>query len=75
MRVCGGGARLKMRDDAATAKRYRARAKEIRAIADAVPDRRSRSILLRVAADYEKLARLRIRVGKADRDSSTIQLP
>jgi hypothetical protein len=56
-----------MVDDAATARRYRKRAKEIRAIAEASAERKSRVILLRIAADYERMARLRVRVGKADR--------
>ncbi len=56
-----------MFDDAAVARRYRKRAKEVRAIAEAVLERKSRMILLRIAADYERMARLRVRVGKADR--------
>jgi len=56
-----------MVDDAATARRYLKRAKEVRAIAEAVTERKSRVILLRIAADYERMARLRVRVGKADR--------
>jgi len=64
-----------MLDDTATARRYRMRAKEVRAIAEAIADRRSRMILRRVAADYERLARLRIRIGKADRANGTIELP
>ena len=56
-----------MFDDAAVARRYRKRAKEVRAIAEAVLERNSRMILLRIATDYERMARLRVRVGKADR--------
>ena len=56
-----------MVDDAATARRYRNRAKEVRAIAESVTERKSRMTLLRIAADYERMARLRVRVGKADR--------
>jgi len=56
-----------MLDDAAAARRYRTRAKEVRAIAEAVTERKARMILLRIAADYERMARLRIRVGKTER--------
>ncbi len=56
-----------MVDDAAAARRYRKRAKEVRAIAEALTERNSRIVLLRIAADYERMARLRIRVGKAER--------
>ena len=72
-----GACEFEMLDDAEAAKRYRTRAKEVRAIAEAVADRRSRMTLLRVAADYERMARLRIRVGKADRamGSATLELP
>jgi len=56
-----------MFDDAAVARRYRKRAKEVRAIAETVLERKSRTILLRIATDYERMARLRVRVGKADR--------
>jgi len=55
-----------MLDDAEAVENYRARAKEFRAIA-AAAGRRSRIILLRIAADYERMARLRITVGKLDR--------
>jgi len=66
-----------MPDDAAAARRYRTRAKEVRAIADSVTERKSRTILLRIAADYERMARLRIRVGKAERaiGGDIIELP
>jgi hypothetical protein len=57
-----------MVDDAAAARRYRTRAKEVRAIAESISERKSRMILLRIAADYERMARLRIRVGKAERE-------
>ena len=64
-----------MLDDAAAARRYRTRAKEVRAIAESVTERKSRTILLRIAADYERMARLRIRVGKAERAIGSIELP
>ena len=66
-----------MVDDAAAARRYRTRAKEVRTIAESVTDRKSRMILLRIAADYERMARLRIRVGKAERaiGSNDLELP
>ena len=60
-----------MNEDAEAARRYRNRAKEVRAIAEGAKDRESRLSLLRVARDYERMARLRIAVGKADRDSSS----
>ena len=56
-----------MVDDAAAARRYRKRATEVRAIAVAMTEPNSRVILLRIAADYERMARLRVRVGKANR--------
>jgi len=59
-----------MNEDAEAARRYRNRAKEVRAIARGAKDRKSRLSLFRVARDYERMARLRIAVGKADRDSS-----
>jgi len=58
-----------MNEDAAAARRYWRRAKEVRAIADGAKDQASRASLLGVARDYERLARLRIEIGKADRDS------
>jgi len=64
-----------MLDDAAAARRYRTRAKEVRAIAESVTERKSRTILLRIAADYERMARLRIRVGKAERVIGSMEMP
>jgi hypothetical protein len=58
---------FEMVDDVAAARRYRKRATEVRAIAETMTERNSRVILLRIAADYERMARLRVRVGKADR--------
>ena len=58
-----------MNEDAAAARRYWRRAKEVRAIADGAEDRESRASLLSIARDYERLARLRIEIGKADRDA------
>jgi len=59
-----------MNEDAEAARRYRNRAKEVRAIAEGTKDCEARQSLLRVARDYDRMARLRIAVGKADRDSS-----
>jgi hypothetical protein len=59
---------LWMNEDAAAARRYWRRAKEVRAIAEGAQDRESRASLLSIARDYERLARLRIEIGKADRD-------
>ena len=58
-----------MNEDAAAARRYWRRAKEVRAIADSAEDGGSRASLLSIARDYERLARLRIEIGKADRDT------
>jgi hypothetical protein len=54
-------------EEAAAARRYRHRAIEVRAIAEGMEDLQSRSKLLRLAKDYECLARLRIAVGRAER--------
>jgi hypothetical protein len=59
-----------MNEDAEAARRYRKRAKEVRAIAEGAKDRETRLSLLRVARDYKRMARMRIEVGKADRDSA-----
>ena len=58
-----------MNEDAEAARRYRNRAKEVRMIAEGAKDQETRLSLLRVARDYERMARMRIVVGKADRDS------
>jgi hypothetical protein len=60
-----------MNEDAEAARRYRNRAKEVRAIAAGAKDRKTRLSLFRVATDYLDMAWMRIRVGKADRDSNT----
>ena len=60
---------LLMNEDAAAAKRCWRRAKEVRAIADSAKDRASRASLLTIATDYKRLVRLRLKIGKADRDS------
>ena len=59
-----------MNEDAEAARRYRNRAKEVRMIAEDTKDPEARQSLLRVARDYERMARLRIEIGKADRDSA-----
>lgn len=46
-----------MTADAPREKRYRERAEEVRAIAATVKDRQSREILLRIAEDYEQMAK------------------
>ena len=61
-----------MNEDAEAARRYRNRAKEVRAIAKGAKDREERESLLRVARDYDRMARLRIEIGKADRDSARV---
>jgi len=67
--VCCPNPGLWMNEDAAAARRYWRRAKEVRAIADSAEDGGSRASLLSIARDYERLARLRIEIGKADRDT------
>ena len=59
-----------MNEDAEAARRYRNRAKEVRMIAEDTKDLEARQSLLCVARDYERMARLRIEIGKADRDSA-----
>ena len=56
-----------MNDDAEAARRYRQRAKEIRAILESTDDREMRKALEGIAADYERLARARIRIGRLAR--------
>jgi hypothetical protein len=46
-----------MDGDTDTAARYRQRAEEVRAIAEGIRDEKSRAILVRVAEDYERMAR------------------
>jgi hypothetical protein len=53
-----------MNDDAEAARRYRQRAKEIRAILQSTDDRVMRKALEGIAADYERLAHARIRIGR-----------
>jgi len=55
--------------DAATARRYRQRAREVRVIAAEAEDLGLRSALLRVARDYERLALARLRIGKLARNA------
>jgi hypothetical protein len=56
-----------MNDDAQTARRYRQRAKEIRAILRQTENEDARRMLESVAEDYERLARARIRIGRLAR--------
>ena len=56
-----------MNDDAEAARRYRQRAKEIRSILENTEDRVMRKALEGIAADYERLARARIRIGRLAR--------
>ena len=56
-----------MNDDAETARRYRQRAKEIRAILRNTENEDARKMLQSVAEDYERLARARIRIGRLSR--------
>jgi hypothetical protein len=53
-----------MNDDADAAKRYRQRAKEVRAILQTTEDQEMRKALEGIASDYERLARSRIRIGR-----------
>jgi len=53
-----------MNDDADAARRYRQRAKEIRAILQSTEDEEMRKALEGIASDYEHLARSRIRIGR-----------
>ena len=46
--------------DSETAVRYIERADELRCIADRIKDRESRETLLKVAADYERMAQVMI---------------
>jgi hypothetical protein len=65
-------------EDASAARRYRQRAREVRAIAAETKDAGLRSTLLRVARDYERMAIARLRVGKlarAMRKSPVKQVP
>jgi hypothetical protein len=56
-------------EDAAAARRYRQRAREIRAIAAEIEDDRQRADLFRIARDYERIALTRLRMGKLARAS------
>jgi len=56
-----------MSDDAEAARRDRQRAKEVRAILQGMEDPEMRKSLEAVAADYEGLARARIRIGRIAR--------
>ena len=56
-------------EEAAAARRYRKRAREVRAIAAETKDPNLRTTLLRVARDYERMAQARLRMGKLARAS------
>jgi hypothetical protein len=73
---CGRGRIMRSRwvvenEDAAAARRYRERAREVRAIAAEAEDLGLRSALLRVARDYTRLALARLRIGKLGRSART----
>ncbi len=51
-----------MKEDRDSAARYRQRAQELRAIADAVTDTGNKKTLLDIAEDYERMARSRERI-------------
>ncbi len=70
-----GACEREMDADAAAARCYRKRAKELRATAESLADWRPRKILLGFAEDYERLARVRVTVGKVNRAmaSTTIE--
>jgi hypothetical protein len=56
-------------EDAAAARRYRQRARDLRALAAGIDDPGVRFALLRVARDYERMALGRLRVGKLARSA------
>jgi hypothetical protein len=64
-----------MNDDAAAARRYRQRAKEVRAILQGTEDLKTRTALEGIAADYERMARARIRVGRIVRSKWRLLSP
>jgi hypothetical protein len=55
-----------MKEDLDSAARYRQRAEELRAIADATTDLGNKKTLLDIAEDYERLARTRERIDESD---------
>jgi hypothetical protein len=57
------GARRMSQDDE-TAARFVQRADELRCVADCMKNRESRATLLRLADDYEKMARMLLDAGK-----------
>jgi len=52
----GGGGADAMAEELETSRRFRLRAEEVRAIAEDVQDRSVKESLLKIAADYEKMA-------------------
>jgi hypothetical protein len=59
-----------MKEDLESAQRYRQRAEELRAIAQATVDPNARKALLQVAEDYERLAETRERIAERERGGS-----
>ena len=57
-----------MAGDADAAERYRKRAIELRTIADAAADPKSRRVLRMIADDYENMARMRECIEQTERD-------
>ncbi len=66
-----------MNNEAAVARLYRQRARELRTAAEALTDSRPRAVLLGFADDYDRLARQRVRSGKVKRDigGATVEPP
>jgi hypothetical protein len=55
-----------MKEDLDSAKRYRARAEKLRAIAEDTKDRSARKALLEVADDYDRMADARERINRGE---------
>ena len=55
-------------EDAQAARRYRQRAREVRAVAKTIQDITTRLALLKIAQDYDAMALARLRIGKAARN-------
>jgi hypothetical protein len=57
-----------MDNESDTAARYLKRAEQVRAIADGVKSDSARKILIRIAADYERMARTVAEIEKTERN-------